>query len=101
MIRLERQELTEELGGGLVGHRSVRLRERVEECGNPVVVGDHVALIGIVDGPEDLGLALREVERRRHHELLVRTRLLAEQLHRVRGLVLRARQPAPETGQEG
>ena len=101
MIRFESQELAEELGGRLVGHRRVRLRERVDELHDAVVVGDHVALIGVVDGPEGLGLALGEVERRRHHQFLVRPRLLAEDLHGVRRLVLRARDPGHEGNQEG
>jgi hypothetical protein len=63
-------------------------------------VGDHVALVGVIDRPEGLRLVLGELEGGRDHELLVRPGLLAENLHLVRGLVLGDGHPVYETDQD-
>src|SRR5262249_3707959 len=86
---LHLHEVVQELRRRLVVHRLIRGRKRGDEVGHAVVVLDHGALVGIVDGPESFGLALGELQRLRHEELLVRPHLLANDVRVVRRLVLR------------
>src|SRR5215831_10856728 len=99
VVALEAQVLLQQARGLRVGHRLVRRGVVIEELQQAIVVRDHVALVRVVDGPEHLGLALRELEHLGHHGLLVGPELLAQDVHVVGGLVLRDDDPAHETGQ--
>src|SRR5215510_12716134 len=103
VIALEAQVLLKDARGLRVGQRLVRRGVRLEELQQPIVVRDHVALVRVVDRPEPLGLALRQLKHLGHHGLLVGPELLAQDVHVVGGLVggfvLGDGDPAHETGQ--